>query len=1351
MTAEQLNIKMNLDIGDLLSDVKRVKTQISGMAASVKSSLPKISSESKGASNALSGVTRASKDVKKSLENIGDEARDSLQDVAKYSKTAATALKSMKDSGNGTKLGFDTDEMSDGVDDVTNSFEDMQGAMSAIVGMDFFSALASNWDKIKASTKTAVASVVTGFKQIGKAVTDAIGDFQLMGKIDKLSLKFIAKDAKAIAKSFAAAGKAALKAVGPILALAAAISAVALAANAIGVSELGKDIYTNAQRCGMSAQVYQEWAYVLQRAGIEADELKEVVKTLTEAQVDVIEGSEDMIIAFNKLGLSAQEVAGMSQQQLWGETVKRLQNIGDVTQRTAIAYKLFGEDASKLTTVLNLSNAETQKLINTYNQLGGTMSQELLVNSQVLQGSLANLKVAWQGLKNTLAQAVIPVVITLVDWLTQAMAAVSAFLQVFFGLDLTPATDSLAGGFITGSNAVDGYKDALEQAGGAAEALKRSVMGFDELNVVPNPASSGGGGASGGGNIEIPSMGGANSIFQEASKQAEEFKKKMEGFFQEYKEEIAIIGGALASLGISKLLSHLGQALGLGDKFMGFVNGIAKLATSAIVITLQYTLTNEFFDSFIDGEGIKQYLLGLLVSAIGTGVLYSMWGPTGAVIGLLVTAVAGIKAVIDNEGITNAESGAVAFTSLGAAIAALGIAWKKLGISGWIVGIKEWLAAAKLMAPEVGTLAAYFPKLATAISKVVGVFSKLGGAIKGIPALIGKIGAAIKGGIAAVGSFAGGIGSALGLTGGAAIAAGAAIIVAAIAAIAGTIMFVVNHWNELVQAVKDFWKENIVPKFESIGESLKKLWEAIKGVGQAFAQLGQVIWNAIPQGFKDFLASIGAAIRDVVVAIGEWFASIDWLGAIKTAFEFLGMIVVDIVGGVIMGAINALIGAIDGVVQFISGAVQIVAGLVEAIVKLFSGDLQGAWDAVKKIGQGILDCFVGLYKATIGVVVDFVKGIIDWFVEMWDVLVGHSVVPDTVEAIIEWFGKMVRTVVEAIAGFVRKIIEFFVNLFDTVVTGVTTFVGNVINWFGNMFAGVGEIVGGLFSTVVTFFSNMFSGVVETVTNMVETVIGWFTSLGEGIKKLVMGFINIVIEQFKKMKDNAVAMLKGVVEFFKQAWSGVKNIWDVAGNWFSGIWGKIKNVFSPVANWFKNIFQSAWNGITSIFDKTKNYFSGIWDTIKGIFSNVGTSIAQGVTGAVKGAVNAVLSGVVNKINTFIGWINAAIGVINNIPGVNIGKIGTLSVPQLEHGGIVTSETLARIGERGKREAVLPLEQHTGWMDTLADKIASRNNNNTSNALPTKIVLQVGETELGWATINSINGITKQQGGLQLHLV
>ena len=185
-------------------------------------------------------------------------------------------------------------------------------------------------------------------------------------------------------------------------------------------------------------------------------------------------------------------------------------------------------------------------------------------------------------------------------------------------------------------------------------------------------------------------------------------------------------------------------------------------------------------------------------------------------------------------------------------------------------------------------------------------------------------------------------------------------------------------------------------------------------------------------------------------------------------------------------------------------------------------------------------------------------------------------------------------------------------------------------------------------------------------------------------------------------------------------------------------GDIKNGMDPsryestgtkIKNWFKNL----WKGIKDFFGDAKTFFA-----------DVGKKMGDAISGAVKGAVNSILRTIVNKINSFISSINAAIGVINAIPDVNISKLSKLSVPQLAKGGIVDAATLAVIGERGK-EAVLPLENNTGWMDALAEKISTRNSS------PSRVVLMVDGRELGYATINSINNITRQTGELQLALI
>lgn len=78
--------------------------------------------------------------------------------------------------------------------------------------------------------------------------------------------------------------------------------------------------------------------------------------------------------------------------------------------------------------------------------------------------------------------------------------------------------------------------------------------------------------------------------------------------------------------------------------------------------------------------------------------------------------------------------------------------------------------------------------------------------------------------------------------------------------------------------------------------------------------------------------------------------------------------------------------------------------------------------------------------------------------------------------------------------------------------------------------------------------------------------------------------------------------------------------------------------------------------------------------------------------------------VEALNRFISKLNS---LKINIPevlgggsiGFNISPFNTVSIPQLAKGGIVGKPTLSLIGEAGK-EAVVPLENNTGWMEKLA---------------------------------------------------
>lgn len=96
--------------------------------------------------------------------------------------------------------------------------------------------------------------------------------------------------------------------------------------------------------------------------------------------------------------------------------------------------------------------------------------------------------------------------------------------------------------------------------------------------------------------------------------------------------------------------------------------------------------------------------------------------------------------------------------------------------------------------------------------------------------------------------------------------------------------------------------------------------------------------------------------------------------------------------------------------------------------------------------------------------------------------------------------------------------------------------------------------------------------------------------------------------------------------------------------------------------------------------------------------------------------------------FLPQMGAAIKTTANASstGFNIAQL-ILSFLPLATGGVVSSATPALVGEAGK-EAVLPLENNTEWMDILADRIAQRNGLGGANQVVREEHYHLNQTEL-----------------------
>lgn len=106
-----------------------------------------------------------------------------------------------------------------------------------------------------------------------------------------------------------------------------------------------------------------------------------------------------------------------------------------------------------------------------------------------LKASLQGLKASWGAAFAPILTAVIPVLQTLIGWITKAVDAIAAFFAALSG----------KGTFKRAITNTGKLSDNLSSGAGAAKEMKKQLMGIDTLTIAQDSSSGGGGGGAGSG------------------------------------------------------------------------------------------------------------------------------------------------------------------------------------------------------------------------------------------------------------------------------------------------------------------------------------------------------------------------------------------------------------------------------------------------------------------------------------------------------------------------------------------------------------------------------------------------------------------------------------------------------------------------------------------------------------------------------------------------------------------------------------------------------------------------------------------------------------------------------------
>ncbi|MBQ2570823.1 MAG: phage tail protein [Ruminococcus sp.] len=283
-------------------------------------------------------------------------------------------------------------------------------------------------------------------KKTGKETEQAGDQFQKVGEVLKTVGKAMAAAAAAIGAGAVAAGK-------------------KIWDMANDTAAAGDTVDKMSQKLGLSAKAYQEWDYVLSQSGADIESMGAGFKSLTNLVDKATSGNDAAAASFEKLGISTKELKDMSREDIFALTVKRMQEMGDTTERAALANTIFGKSGQGLAPLLNQTAEATQELRDKANELGFVMSDEAVDASVKFTDSMDTLKRTFEGVKNSITSELLPGLTSITDGLTLLLTGSDG------------AKDKIKSG---ANEIVTAIKKAIPQA---TEALKTVLDVIGELAV----------------------------------------------------------------------------------------------------------------------------------------------------------------------------------------------------------------------------------------------------------------------------------------------------------------------------------------------------------------------------------------------------------------------------------------------------------------------------------------------------------------------------------------------------------------------------------------------------------------------------------------------------------------------------------------------------------------------------------------------------------------------------------------------------------------------------------------------------------------------------------------------------
>ncbi|HSN23128.1 MAG TPA: tape measure protein [Methylomicrobium sp.] len=351
-------------------------------------------------------------------------------------------------------------------------------------------------------------------------------------------------------------------------------------------------------------------------------------------------------------------------------------------------------------------------------------------------------------------------------------------------------------------------------------------------------------------------------------------------------------------------------------------------------------------------------------------------------------------------------------------------------------------------------------------------------------------------------------------------------------------------------------------------EWLKNLWESSKGFRDTVSQLADVFTKSLVPAFKEAYATMKDSLSKAWEQIKRTFQDTGSFDAIIGFLKVIGLIIIGLIG-IIASFVAAFISAIgylvQAIVSLISGIIQIVAGIFNLIQDLFAGNFDQLVGDLRQIWDGLWDAIwgtvVNVVMAIATLIWEFIKNVINFFTNMYDVLVGHSIIPDMMNAIFAWFAALPGRIIGIVSGFVSDVINFFKWLWDGSVQMVAGLIGDVVSYMSSLPGRILSAIGNLSSLLYNVGKDIISGLINGISSMAGSLLDKARNMAGQVADAFSGALKIGSPS-KVMAELGRFVVQGIIV---------------------GIGSEISNMISAIGSAFDGSVQLAYAGAATALE------------------------------------------------------------------------------------------------------------------------------------------------------------------------